>query len=362
MKDKKKLIIIIAIAVLVIAGIIVAVIFIPKKNKPTDKTTTTTTAAIADEITIKFDTQDGEKIENMKAKKGEKVTLPEANKEGYTFDKWVDDKNTEYTTEATFENDVTLTAKYTEIKADAKTVKVTYDSKGGSKVSATTYECKDDSITIKLPKAPTKDGYNFVSWADKNGKVILGGAKLTCENITLYANWEAKKTETQKTYKCDEGELKGTKCEITKDAEGNCPSGMKWSDKKSICYGDKKDEIRVCKKKTLNGTQVDGEYIDAGYPKMCGYGRTYSSYDGQKETCQSKGAFYGNNSKCYNVGEPNNYETKCPDGYANYNAQELNPEQTANACYKTSNKTYTCPSDYTLNGTKCVKTVDARVE
>jgi uncharacterized repeat protein (TIGR02543 family) len=384
MKDKKKLIILIAIAVLVIAGIIVAVIFIPKKNKPTDKTTTTTTATIADEITIKFDTKDGEKIEDMKVKKGEKVTLPSANKEGYTFDKWVDDKNTEYTTEATFENDVTLTAKYTEIKADAKTVKVTYDSKGGSKVSATTYECKDDSITIKLPKAPTKDGYNFVSWADKNGKVILTGAKLTCENITLYANWEAKKTEEVKNTE----EVKKTEEVKPAEKKPTCPEGFTLNESTKKCTSQKNPEY-YCndgyKNSTVDNT-VCYKYVKSPDKVTCKDGRYHyeqsstgggtmhfcatelASYTGAKTQCEGAGGHLLSNNHCVKNAEPvSNGSLKFECYSSTFREGSALASGEKDGCYDLKQRTYGCKNageGYSMNYTygKCVKTVDAELK
>ena len=67
---------------------------------------------------------------------------------------------------------------------------VTFDSKGGSKVSPVKINCELGGATVKLPKAPTKDFYEFRVWEDKHGTPILDGALLTCEDVTLYAVWE----------------------------------------------------------------------------------------------------------------------------------------------------------------------------
>ena len=77
---------------------------------------------------------------------------------------------------------------------DPKTYTVTFDSKGGSNVESIKVECEKELV---LPTNPTKEGYEFVSWIDKNGKSILNGALLTCEDVTLYADWK----EEVKTFK-----------------------------------------------------------------------------------------------------------------------------------------------------------------
>jgi len=380
MKDKKKLIIIIAIAVLVIAGIIVAVIFIPKKNKPTDKTTTTTTAAIADEITIKFDTKDGEKIEDMKVKKGEKVTLPAANKEGYTFDNWVDDKDNVYNSESTFESDITLIAKYTEIKKDTKTAKITFDSKGGSKVSASTLECVEDTITVKLPKNPTKDGFKFRAWEDKNGKAILTGAKLTCENITLYAAWDKVESKPEPTPTPEPTP------EPTKEKKLTCPDGFTLNESTKKCTSQKSPEYYCETGKESNGTgskvcyswasnptsttcKNGGTYITREHSSaLCGY-EIVSRLDGNETGCRTEvnGQYYNNH--CYKrieLATESILDHSCPGTSAYRTSAELG--NTANSgCYNLSQRTYGCKNageGYSMNYSigKCVKTIDAELK
>ena len=40
-----------------------------------------------------------------------------------------------------------------------------FDSKGGTEVEKIEVECNKELV---LPTPPTKNGYNFVSWVDKN--------------------------------------------------------------------------------------------------------------------------------------------------------------------------------------------------
>ena len=150
---------------------------------------------------ITFDSNGGSKINPITVICNRKLELPEEpSKKGYTFIKWTEKKDKkdkkddgEETAKEVLDGqllpceDITLIANWEKEKTNTYTV--TFDSKGGSKVSSITVDCDK---TITLPKTPTRDGYTFVSWADINGKVILDGALLYCEDVTLYANWEKK--------------------------------------------------------------------------------------------------------------------------------------------------------------------------
>lgn len=62
---------------------------------------------------------------------------------------------------------------------------ITFDTNGGTEIAS--IEVKNDEI-VKLPEEPKKDGYKFVGWTNKEGKVITKGTKVT-EDITLKAEW-----------------------------------------------------------------------------------------------------------------------------------------------------------------------------
>lgn len=77
---------------------------------------------------------------------------------------------------------------------DSKTITVKFDSMGGTEV--------DDIILkegeeLKLPENPTKEGYVFSTWKDKN-EVPIGDGALLAEDITLYAYWDGEKKEEEK--------------------------------------------------------------------------------------------------------------------------------------------------------------------
>lgn len=67
--------------------------------------------------------------------------------------------------------------------------KVTFNTEGGSNVKSINVKCGD---TLKLPERPTKEGYEFVSWIDKNETPIYDDALLSCNDITLTAKWKGK--------------------------------------------------------------------------------------------------------------------------------------------------------------------------
>lgn len=81
-----------------------------------------------------------------------------------------------------------------DIEKDIKeAITITFDTKGGSIIDSITIG-KDTELT--LPKDPTRDGYIFKGWVDKNETPIYNKV-LLAENTTLYAIWE--KVENKKT-------------------------------------------------------------------------------------------------------------------------------------------------------------------
>lgn len=70
---------------------------------------------------------------------------------------------------------------------------ITFDTKGGSIIDSITIG-KDTELT--LPKEPTRDGYVFKDWVEKN-EIPIYNKVLLAENTTLYAVWE--KVENKKT-------------------------------------------------------------------------------------------------------------------------------------------------------------------
>ena len=81
-----------------------------------------------------------------------------------------------------------------DIEKDIKeAITITFDTKGGSLIDSITIG-KDTELT--LPKEPTRDGYVFKGWVEKN-EIPIYNKVLLAENTTLYAVWE--KVENKKT-------------------------------------------------------------------------------------------------------------------------------------------------------------------
>ena len=81
-----------------------------------------------------------------------------------------------------------------DIEKDVKeAITITFDTKGGSIIDSITIG-KDTKLI--LPKEPTRDGYVFKGWFDKNETPIYNKV-LLAEDTTLYAVWE--KVENKKT-------------------------------------------------------------------------------------------------------------------------------------------------------------------
>jgi uncharacterized repeat protein (TIGR02543 family) len=373
MSKKTKIILsLIIVALLAIIAVLVVAILKPNTKEKDN--------ANPIRITIKFDSDGGSNVENITFEKGESIALPKCEKEGYTFIGWYDE-DAEYKDTKEIEKDITLTARWEKVKEPDKpevkevTMKVTFDSNGGSKVNSMTFKCDNNVATIKnLPK-PTKDFYVFLSWEDKNGKSILDGAKIMCDgsSLKLYAVWEydgpvanpEQKPEDSKTYKCPEGyELKDTnKCVSTKSPEYYCESGKESNGTGSkICYlwaGN--PTTTTCKN---GGTYIKRDHSD----DLCGY-EEVTRLTGNATGCTNEAHGTMINNHCYKrieMATESILSHTCPGTSAYRTSVELG--NTANSgCYNLSQRTYGCKKagdGYSMNWTtgKCVKTIDATLE
>ena len=141
---------------------------------------------IKEAITITFDTKGGSKIESITISKNTELTLPkEPTRDGYVFKGWVDKNETPIYNKVLLAEDTTLYAVW-EKDATNNKITITFDSRGGSKIESITIS-KDSELT--LPKDPTRDGYVFKGWVDKNETPIYDKV-LLAEDTTLYAVWE----------------------------------------------------------------------------------------------------------------------------------------------------------------------------
>ena len=125
---------------------------------------------------------------------GTTITLPGApTRAGYSFNGW-NDGTLSYPAGATYtlSSDgaaIVLTAQW---NANA-TITITFNSEGGSVVSAVTGL---EGTTITLPAAPTYTGYTFNGWftAPSGGTALTSPYTLTA-STTLYAQWNANATD-----------------------------------------------------------------------------------------------------------------------------------------------------------------------
>ncbi len=374
----KKIGLFICIILVVCIGIGITIFLLNKEEdtKEDTSTTMTTKEVVKEYVTLTFDTDGGDALDPMEVVKGDKVELPTATKKGFVLAGWyVEDTLIEK--EAIFKENTTLKAKWEKAPKEVKQMKISFDSKGGSKVNDITVECDK---ALKLPKNPTKEGYTFVSWADKKGKTILNGAKLTCEDLTLYATWEkgttstttttttTKKTsvEPSKTYKCPDGYelVDKTKCIDKKDVERYCPEGFVESKKdSSLCYTYRGEATKKCL--AYKGYET-GSYFDNTHGN---YGCAYGSRDSYptQETCSNSGNVYnsaapGNHCWQYIVTGSSQVENTCSGIYVYRTASDFGT--TANSgCYELKQKESGCKNypGYSYNPTlnKCVKTIDA---
>jgi uncharacterized repeat protein (TIGR02543 family) len=119
---------------------------------------------------------------------GDTVTLPPApTRAGFTFQGWftAPDGGTQYGSTATPPNgDVTIYAQWLPYT-------VTYDERGGTSVSDTTFNCVTTCDTITLPPAPTRAGYVFEGWyTAPTGGTQYGATYVpTAKDQVIYAQW-----------------------------------------------------------------------------------------------------------------------------------------------------------------------------
>jgi uncharacterized repeat protein (TIGR02543 family) len=140
---------------------------------------------------------DGAVIHTIDTKGNEEIQLPaDPEKEGYIFDGWYWDKDTwekPFTANsllnAPLSENMSVYAKWkTEGENEVQTYTITFNSNGGSSVTAITKEAGE---SITEPTAPTKAGYTFDGWYTDNNTFQNEYTFTTMpeESFTLYAKW-----------------------------------------------------------------------------------------------------------------------------------------------------------------------------
>ena len=138
---------------------------------------------------VSFNSNGGNSVKNIELNCGDSIKLPtNPTRNGYTFAGWTDKNGSRVSSGMVLAcENTTLTANWNKIsETPSNTFTVSFNSNGGSNVNSVKVTC---GKTLSLPTNPTRSGYTFAGWTDKNGKSILNGALLACENITLNANW-----------------------------------------------------------------------------------------------------------------------------------------------------------------------------
>lgn len=217
------------------------------------------------------------------------------------------------------------------------------------------------NVKLKLPTEPSKAGYKFVVWEDKNGTPIYNDALLS-EDTTLYAKWEKieenktttkEETKTKKdnknkvSYYCESGYvLNGTKCTKTetKNATGVCPQGFSagaWDNDYCTTEMDPEEEYRCIDK---NGYKASDAVLDS-VTNNCYYKKDYP--ESNPIYCSNHGRVYYN-GYCYYAKFNAEFITYCAGG-ANVNSSGM--------CDLRMKKVFNCENGWTLENKKCTKTI-----
>jgi len=265
-------------------------------------------------VTISFDSDGGSKVESIQVKKGETAKLPIPTKENSQFDGWYynDLKAGE---DSHFTENITLKAHWIE----AETIKITFETNGGSKIESINIVKGEE---FKEPEKPTKEGFNFIGWYDKNETPISEGALLS-EDTTLYAKWEEiKETVATKKYTVtfdSDGGSKVNSITIDEGSELTLPKNPTKSDYTFTGWF------------TKNGTQVKNGYVVKENITLYAHWEKVKTY-----TCPTGYTLSG--TKCTIEGT---VKTKCDENKFDYNekcitisgAVSQNPER---KCGKTT--------------------------
>jgi len=260
-------------------------------------------------------------------------------------------------------------------------------SRSGSTCYKTTTDTRSATASYSCPSGYSRSG---TTCSKKTTSTINATASYSCPSGYTKSGTKCTKTATDtkdasKSYTCPNGgTLSGSKCTITKDATKTttytCPAGYTLSGSKCTKTYNATPHQGTGAYSCPNGGTLNG--------KKCTITTDATAHPGQTVlTCPEGYTLNKTTNKCeykINATETPVYSYTCPAGYT----QEGTGVNTK--CYKTEHITgyycedadatltsdhkcvrtvkgsidyYTCPSDYTLNGTKCTKnsvvTIDA---
>ena len=140
--------------------------------------------------TVSFEGVEGTNISNIETQKGEELTLPIPEKEGYRFEGWY--TNPEFTgdpvTSLVVDGSCTYYAKWSELCA------ITLDLGGGSLGTTKIYADAGSNVYDAVKDlVPTKEGLTFGAWFH-DGKELTKSVRLPAEGITLTAAYKVEYT------------------------------------------------------------------------------------------------------------------------------------------------------------------------
>lgn len=137
--------------------------------------------------TVTFDSKLGFTIEEIKVEANTTVERPiDPSREGYVFEGWYTDvdKDELFDFNTLINNDITLSAKWTEVE---NVYTVTFDSNGGSAIDE---QSVIEGELVEKPVSPILDGHTFIGWfEDENFTVEYDFTTLVDQDLTLYAKW-----------------------------------------------------------------------------------------------------------------------------------------------------------------------------
>ena len=135
--------------------------------------------------TVTFDSAGGSAVTAQTIEAGQKATKPaDPTKAGYDFKGWTLNGSA-YDFNSAVNGDITLVATWEQQQVVPTVYTVTFDSNGGSAVTAQTIE---EGQKATKPADPTKSGYDFKGWT-LNGSAYDFNTAVNGD-ITLVATWE----------------------------------------------------------------------------------------------------------------------------------------------------------------------------
>lgn len=341
----KKILLIIISIIIIVLGIVIGTKYIGVSNT----------------YTVTIDLNNGSKLQELKVKENKTVKLPTPTKEGYIFNGWLlDDKIFAKDTKIT--KDIKLVADW--LKEGVKTYTVHFDANGGNKIDDIKAEYNKP---LKMPENPIKEGYTFMTWVDKDGRVYSEGALLSDaknDELFLIAQYQSNEETNKKkiSYTCPKGyTLKIDKCIIEEEVLEKCSDkAIKINNKcVTISHNTRINYIMNCKKKKITYNNHSNTEKGEVYNNICLYHKTT---DKDSKSCSSNGYIWIKRLKaCYVAMDKNNMDKSCPEGYMNIE----NPNSYPNTkgipagCFRISNIEKYCSKDYKLVYNKCIKTIDA---